>query len=167
MFSGMHVNGVNATSYCWNSVTLGGIIDDGGNRCSISGGATFYKTGSAVNLSALTHSLTNFTEGVVNLASSTIGIWTPDQALNVTRIQASNTGGNVTCATPLVLQLANGTTTQTLTLTSGQASWDSGVITGQYAAGTAITLSQTAAGACAVPPVNLNVSILWNASQGP
>jgi len=40
------VNGVNAGSYCYNSVAAGGILDLGGNNCTVSGGATIYNAGS-------------------------------------------------------------------------------------------------------------------------
>lgn len=157
-------------------VNNGTFIDNGQVQCSTftgtannSGGTvpgSCVANGGNIPQAALTHSVTNFTEGVVNLSASSIGTWTPDQNVNITRIQAINTAGNVTCATPLVLQLSNGTTTQTLTLTSGAASWDTGVIAKQFVSGTAINLTQTAAGACATPPVNLNVSILWQAGSG-
>lgn len=160
------------------SITNNGtFFDNGQNLCTTFSGAANNSGGTVPGscqsnasigktIASLTHSITNFVEGTVNLAASTIGTWTPDQNINVTRIQVANTAGNTTCATPPVLSLSNGTTTQTLTLTSGQSTWDTGVIFKQFISGTAITLTQTAAAACATPPVNLNVSILWQAGSG-
>ncbi len=134
-----------------------GCIITANNQSSYSGGAP---------ISALTHSLANFTEGVVNLAGGNFGTWTPDASINVTRIQATNSAGNVTCATPIVLTLSNGTISQTLTLTSGVGTWDTGNVSKIFPSGIAITMS-SAAGVCATPPVNLNVSVLWQANIAP
>jgi hypothetical protein len=115
---------------------------------------------------SITPMVQNFSEGVVNLAASTIGTWTPDRGMVINRITAANTAGNVTCATPLVIQVSNGTQTQSLTLTSGQGTWDSGAGTFSkfFIGNTAVTVSQTAAAACATPPVNLNISVYgWTA----
>lgn len=43
-FTGMHVRGQNAANYCWNA--LGTIFDEGGNSCTVAGGATIYSAGS-------------------------------------------------------------------------------------------------------------------------
>jgi hypothetical protein len=45
--SSVRVRGVNAGSYCYNAAALGGILDLGGNKCDVSGGATVYNAGSA------------------------------------------------------------------------------------------------------------------------
>lgn len=180
--SGGKMTASNCTFYSGNSTTNASIVNNGtitdlgGNVCSTQSGTANNSGGTIPGgcvanggnqmVASLTHSVTNFVEGVVNLSASSIGTWTPDQNITVTRIQAINTAGNVTCATPLVLQLSNGTTTQTLTLTSGAASWDTGVVSKLFVSGTAVNLTQTAAGACATPPVNLNVSILWQAGSG-
>jgi len=60
------VNGVNAGSYCYNSVAAGGIFDLGGNNCTVSGGATIYKAGSF----ALTFPLT--TQAVTQLGGQQV-----------------------------------------------------------------------------------------------
>lgn len=45
-FTGIHVRGQNAGSYCWNAAAVKGILDEGGNSCTLAGGATTYNAGS-------------------------------------------------------------------------------------------------------------------------
>jgi hypothetical protein len=156
--SGITAVGTNTISYTTQGATLGALG---------AGGVAFCRNMQTYSgnfpKALITPSVTNFTEGVVNLAASTVGTWTPDRGIIINRIQATNSAGNVTCATPLVLQVSNGTSTQSLTLTSGQSTWDSGAGTFSkfFIGNTAVTVSQTATAACAVPPVNLNISIYW------
>jgi hypothetical protein len=169
--SDMHVRGQNAANYCWNIAAAGGLIDLGGNQCTLAGGATTYAAGSFVSTSSLTHTYPEpFLPALPTSGTAqTIAAFTPTTAVSVKNftIVSSNTP---TCATPPTFSIANGTTTITQTFAS--ASNINGPFTptqtasaDTFASGTQITLSiTTAAYACASAPINMNFSIEWQST---
>ena len=141
-------------------------IDDGGNNYSATNTATFLAAGSAIPYSSLTHTWNTChltITPIVNATTYTLCNQFLDQNLNLVHIKASSQ--NVTtCATAPIITISDGTNSQTLTLTSGAATWDSGVITKTFASGGTITVKYDvgALSACATPPTNLSVT--YNAS---
>jgi len=95
-----------------------------------------------------------------------------DRAMYLSRVRAVS-NASITCATPPVVTLTNGNITTTLTMTSGQSSWDTSaspttfpIASGslpQYYAPTLPTAVNSptvsiATGTCASPPVNLSIT---------
>jgi hypothetical protein len=86
--------------------------------------------------------------------------WTPDRAVTVTRMQVQAKTAPAGCSTNAVVQLTNGTTRVNLTISS--AANDTGTISQNYAAGTAITVSvETAAAGCTTSPADANVTVQY------
>lgn len=84
---------------------------------------------------------------------------TPDNGIVVTRIQAQSAVLSSGCKPQAVLQLSNGISSQSLTLT-GLAS-DSGPTSVKFNAGTPITLAVVTAAKCLVPPSLVTVVVQY------
>jgi hypothetical protein len=86
--------------------------------------------------------------------------WTTDKAVTVTRVQVQAKTAPAGCTTNAVVQLTNGTTP--INVTVAAAANDSGAITQNYAAGSAITVGvQTAAAGCTTSPADANVVVQY------
>ena len=90
----------------------------------------------------------------------TASSWTPDKPVTVTRVQVQAKTAPAGCTTSAVVQLTNGTTPINLTISA--AANDTGSISQNYAAGTALTVSlQTAAAGCSTTPADANVTVQY------
>ena len=90
----------------------------------------------------------------------TASTWIPDKAITITRIEAQAKTAPSGCTTNAVLQLSDGTTPVTLTI-SGAAN-DSGPLTQNYAAGSSLTVSvSTPAAGCSLSPADVNVEVQY------
>jgi len=83
---------------------------------------------------------------------------TPDKAITITRLQAQAKTAPSGCSTNAVVQLAQGATTQNLTISA--AANDSGAISVNLSAGTAVTLGvSTAAAGCTTNPADVTAVV--------
>jgi len=90
----------------------------------------------------------------------TASSWTPDKAVTITRIQVQAKTAPAGCSTNAVVRLTDGSTP--LNVTIAAAGNDTGAITQNYAAGSALTVSvQTAAAGCATSPADANVTVQY------
>ncbi len=90
----------------------------------------------------------------------TASTWIPDKAITITRIEAQAKTAPSGCTTNAVLQLSDGTTPVTLTI-SGRVN-DSGPLTQNYAAGSSLTVSvSTPAAGCSLSPADVNVEVQY------
>jgi len=169
--SKMLSNSSGAGGFLWNCATPTSCIDNGGNNYILNGAAVYLKAGSAVPYASLSHTWNTCyltITPIVNATTYTICNQFLDQGLNLIHIKASSQ--NVTtCATAPIVTLTDGAGTATLTLTSGAATWDSGVITTTFAQGGTLTVKYdtAATSACATPPTNLSVTYNMQAFQSP
>lgn len=86
--------------------------------------------------------------------------WTTDKAVTVIRVQVQAKTAPAGCTTNAVVQLTNGTTPVNVTVAA--AANDSGAITQNYAAGSAITVGvQTTAAGCTTSPADANVVVQY------
>jgi hypothetical protein len=93
------------------------------------------------------------------LAPYTIAALTPDNAIEITRVQAQVGIAPSKCATNAMLTISDGTTSQTLTI-NGPAN-DSGPIALNYAAGAHVLSSVSAVPRCAIWPAAANVVVQY------
>lgn len=112
--------------------------------------------GGIVPAASLTHAA-NTCYVTITFAAANMCNQFVDQTIQIFRVKAiSNT--STTCAAAPVVTITDGTTTITLTITTGNTTWDSGAINSNFnTAGNTITVSTTA-GTCAVPPTNFAVT---------
>jgi len=162
---------VGAGSGNWLCALTTSCIDDGGNNFSQTTGATFLVAGSAIPYSSLTHTWNTCNVNISpipNATTITLCNQFIDQNLNLIHIKASSQV-TTTCATAPIITISDGTNSQTLTLTSGAATWDSGVITQTFATGGTITVKYdvAATSSCTTPPTNLAVTYSAYAFNSP
>jgi hypothetical protein len=168
LLTDVDVRAQNAGSSCYTAAAAGGIVNVGGNLCTIAGGGTIYGTGSFVNSASLTHTYPEpFLPALPTSGTAqTIAAFTPVTGVSVINftIVSSNTP---TCATPPTFQITNGTQTITQTFASssnisGPTSPTQTITNNYFPAGTQITMAiTTAAYACTTAPVNMNFAIEW------
>jgi hypothetical protein len=86
--------------------------------------------------------------------------WTTDKAVSVTRVQVQAKTAPAACSTNAIVRLTDGTSPINVTIAT--AANDSGPITQNYAAGSALTISvQTAAAGCTTSPADANAVIQY------
>lgn len=126
--------------------------------------ATFGFTGGINPKSSLTHTPNTCYDVPGGVTADVLCAFKADQNYQIVNIKASS-NVTVTCATPIVITVSDGTRSATLTLTSGKSVWDSSVdaSTGIFnvMASNATVTTTKAAGVCSVPPVNLEVSPMF------
>lgn len=91
-------------------------------------------------------------------------LWTPPKNVGLTRFTIGVGTPAATCTTSAILELTNGTTTQTLTVTNNATQLDSGVLSPYIftASGTQVSVIVTqAAATCGTAPANFSVNINW------
>lgn len=139
----------------------GTYVDGGGNVYLAFGGLGngFSTSGSPTVVTSQTHAANTCVDALASFAATTLCNQYLDQKLQVLRVLASS-NATTTCATAPVVTLTNGTASQTLTLTTGAATWDSGATATIYGAGSTITVS-VSAGSCVTPPTNLAVTFTY------
>jgi hypothetical protein len=95
------------------------------------------------------------------LTSTWIGAtWTNDKAVTITRIQVQAKTVPAGCTTNAIVRFTDGTTPVNLTISA--AANDSGAISQNYAAGSALqVLVQTAAAGCTTSPADANVTVQY------
>jgi hypothetical protein len=90
----------------------------------------------------------------------TAATWTADKAVTVTRIQVQAKTAPAGCTTNSVVRFTDGTTPVNVTISA--AANDSGAISQNYAAGSALqVLVQTAAAGCTTSPADANVTVQY------
>jgi len=114
--------------------------------------------------SSLTHTPNTCYDVPGGVAADLLCNFKADQNYQLLNIKASS-NVVVTCATPIVITITDGSQSATLTLTSGQSTWDSATdahtgLFSVFAAGNTPTTTK-AAGVCATPPVNLAVTAVY------
>lgn len=141
-------------------------FDVGGNCVGVltSPGACTGSTGGGFSgginpRTSLTHSANTCYDTLATFGATTLCNQYLDQGTQVVRVLASS-NVTTTCASAPVVTLSNGTSSQTLTLTSGAATWDSGATATTYGGGTTLTAT-VSAGTCATPPTNLAVTFTY------
>jgi len=88
-----------------------------------------------------------------------VSTFTPGSAITVTRMQAQVAVPPSNCRTEAVIQISDGTTSHTLTITG--AANDSGALSLNYAAGDSVTLSISTPAQCLVAPLVGNVLVQY------
>lgn len=102
----------------------------------------------------------SFAPGSITQTGQTIGQWTPDKALVVTRLQATLRVSPSGCSTNAILQLQQGSSSWSLPLTA--TSNDSGALSASLQAGLATTVTvSTGASGCTVQPADANISVQY------
>lgn len=158
-YSEINFHASGAGAFCitdQNPVATPGAIDVGGNKYTLANGAVQF-SGTARPFGTLTHTYNTCyvtgTFGAVNLCAHFV-----DQPMQLIRIKASS-GVATACTVNPVVTLTDGAASQTLTITTGGTSWDSGAVTSNviFALGNTLTVSVTA-GTCTTPPTNFAVT---------
>lgn len=103
-----------------------------------------------------------FSLALASLTGDTqMGVWTPESDSRLVRVQISSSVVTTSSVTP-ILTLSNGNVSKSITLTSGQQTWDSGILTDTFfAQNLPVTVSITE-GTNAAAPANLNVLIAYD-----
>lgn len=94
-------------------------------------------------------------------ATVATAVFTPGNAITVTRIEAQALVAPNGCKTNLVLQLTDGTPAGTTSLAVAAARNDSGVLALGYAAGTLVQLTVAPPTGCSTPPASINVVVQY------
>lgn len=170
----VHVNAVNAGSACYTSAAYGGIVDDGTNRCTTSGGGTVYPSGGFLNRTSLSHAQMNaFQSGTLATTTNLQGYavdqpiaiqtlsWTPGNAFACTAGSFptfSITDGTTTLTSSASDTSTNGTVTHTFPNTTAS------ILNATGAAGTQLRFAVVTTGTCGTPPTNTNINVWWQAT---
>lgn len=91
--------------------------------------------------------------------------FTTDRDIHVDRFSAGLGTTPAGCTTPAVLQLANGTNTQNLTIANGNAQDDTGALSTPtiFVKNTKVgAIVSTAASGCTTSPANASINVLWH-----
>jgi hypothetical protein len=140
-----------------NPINSPGAIDVGGNEYTVGVGATKF-AGTALPLATLTHTWNTCYVTITPFAADTMCNQFLDQPLQLLRIKASS-NTSITCTVNPVVTITDGTNSQTLTIATGAATWDTGALASNvtFALGNTVTVSATS-GTCATPPTNFSVT---------
>ena len=100
--------------------------------------------------------------GNLTTLTNWISFFSPELAITVTRVTASVITAGVTCATPPVVTVTNGTASQTLTIANSNNGNSTGAIAVNFAGGTNINMElTTAAAGCGTIPANMYVTVQY------
>ncbi len=146
---------------------IGTMIDPGsgsGIKLDVAGGTVRGQSGFVAGTSD--PAFTNSPRGIYHAflpaltATATGATLTLDRGVTLTRVQAQAITAPSGCSTNAVVRVSDGTTPVNVTVSA--AANDSGAITQNYAAGTALTISvSTAATGCSTSPANVNVEVQY------
>ena len=89
--------------------------------------------------------------------------FTPDSNIALTRLQSRAIVSPISCRTNAILQVSDGTTAGTVTLTISAAENDTGPIALNYSAGTPIRVSIITAAQCNTLPALVNLAAQYKA----
>jgi len=173
LITGLHVNAVNGGSACYTSAAFGGIVDDGTNRCTTSGGGTAYPSGGIINQLSLSHAQANaFQSGT--LAAGTVQTFYVDQPIAVSSITwtpsnafactagsfptFSITDGSVTLTTSVSDTTSNGSVNHVFANTTAS------ILNASGAASQQIQIKVVTIGTCGTAPTNTNINAFWQAT---
>ena len=171
--TGLHVNSVNSGSAAYTSAAYGGIVDDGTNRATTSGGGTVYPSGGFINQTSLSHAQANGFQTGTLATGTVIGFtvdqpisifsmsWTPSNAFACTGGSfptISITDGTVTLTTSASDTASNNTVSHAFDLKTDT------ILNAAGTAGTQIQMKIASTGTCGTPPTNTNVNAWWQAT---